>query len=284
MKTTNIIFAVLLTAGLSIGTTAQQQKPTVQTVRIQKPSKIVKVTIPKKTSVRARPVRQTGTTTTVKKTENMCKPMDIRRTTDILRDRVGRSLKIQLDKDYGFIEIMGNKQNLNFGEYKINKAGHDWVYFLTDIKSQITRVDYKKNTFIMTISFEDEGSEIKGKCPGCRIGKDNRAPDINWKNPSLQILMKPVAHNNSFTFEIAQVNMGGKFDFNSMLDKFLPPIALYFQKKMEGTFKDHMQRVFNSDRVRQMLTETFKPELQRLGLAQVKKVDMSGEQIYLCNY
>ncbi len=284
MKTPNIIFVLLLTGGFGFSVSAQQQKPTVQTVRVEKATKSLKPTAPKKTTVSVRPVRQTGTTTRVKKTENMCKPMDIRRTTDILRDRVGRSLQIQLDKDYGFIEIMGNKQNLNFGEYKINKAGHDWVYYLTDVKSQVTRVDYRNNTFIMTITFEDDGSEIKGECPGCRIGKDNRAPDINWQSPSLQILMQPLAYNNSFTFQVTQVNMGGKFDFNGMLDKFLPPVALYFQRKMEATFKDHMQRIFNSDGVRHMLTDTFKPEIQRLGLTQVKKVDMSHEQIYLCNY
>jgi hypothetical protein len=231
-----------------------------------------------------RPVLISATTVTEAKKEELCKPMDIRRTETLLRERVGRTLKVLLDKDYGFIEILGNKQNVRFSEYKVRAVAHEWVYTMEDIKSNITRVEYKENKYVMKMEFEDEGPEIKGRCPGCRVGQDNRAPDINWNNPALQIIMTPVAYNNSFTFAVEKVEMQGRFEVNGQMDKFLPSLTVFFRNNMERAFKDHMQRTFNSDQVKRMLGDVFKPEVQRLGLTEVKKVDMSRDNIYLCNF
>lgn len=238
----------------------------------------------KKIYTAKKPVLSARAVTTLKKEEKMCKPMNISRTEKILREKVGRTLNVKLDKDYGFVEIMGNKQNLNFGKYKVKKAGNDWVYTLNNINSNLTRVEYKNNRYILKIFFESDNSEIKGRCPGCRVGKDKRAPDIQWKDPSLLITLTPAAFNNSFTFEVERVVLGGSFDFNGMMDKFLPSITRYFQGQMERAFRKHMQNTFNSTTVKKMLAGAFKDDVNRLGLSSVKSVDMSREKIYLCNY
>tara|TARA_R110002096_G_scaffold266755_1_gene460425 strand:+ start:5145 stop:5963 length:819 start_codon:yes stop_codon:yes gene_type:complete len=232
----------------------------------------------------AKTLVNTKAVTTLKKEENMCKPMDIRGTEKILRERVGRTLNIKLDKDYGFVEIMGTRQNLNFSDYKVKKAGNDWVYTLNNINSTLTRVEYKNSLYVLNVSFETDDSEIKGRCPGCRVGKDKRAPDIQWKDPSLIITLKPTVYNGSFTFEVQRVYLGGDFDFNGVMDKFLPSVTRFFQNQMEKAFKNHMQRTFNSGRVKQLLANAFKGEVQKLGISTVKNVDMSRHKIYLCNY
>ena len=286
MKTTNIFLSLLLTIGISAGIFAQQKpnEKKVQAVHTKKPATRVSMKVPTKSTVSVRPIKQTATTTTVKKIENMCKPMDIVKTEEILRDRVGRTFAAKLDKDYGFIEIMGNRQNLNFEEFNVRSIKNTWVYSLNDINSQITRVKYQDNRYLMTIEFEHDGNEIKGICPRCLGSDDNRAPDINWNNPALQIVLKPMAYDNSFTFEVEKVNMLGDFEINSKIKFFLPALTVFFRNKMQDKFRTQMQNTFNSDTVKRMLAEVFRPEVNLLGLHAVKNVDMSRDQIYLCNY
>ena len=288
MKTIKLVFVLLFALILNTNVSAQQKKPAQKQYQkvSPKPSVPLMKDITKKDdqTITVRPVRTTGTTTTVRTKEKICKPMDIRRTEDILRDRVGRSLNVLLDKDYGFIEILGKKQNVNFKEYRVQSVVHGWVYTLNDIRSNITRVQYKDNKYIMTIEFENKGLRVEAVGPSCKVRKDSRAPDINWKNPALQIVMTPVAYNNSFTFEVNKVEMKGKFEVNGAMDVFLPSITRFFKNNMENTFKSEMQRTFNSDQVKRMLADVFKPEVQLLGLGEVKSVDMSRGSIYLCNY
>ena len=287
MKTTKIILPVLLIAGLNLNVIAQKPMPIkkgVQTVQTQKASKQNGKEIPIKQRMTVRPTRQTGTTTTVRPIEKMCKPMDIVKTEEILRDRVGRTLVAKLDKDYGFIEMMGNRQNVDFEEFRVRSVKNTWVYTLNDINSRLTRVKYQNNRYVMTIEFERDGSEIKGVCPGCLGDDDRRAPDINWNDAALQIILKPIAYDNSFTFEIEKVNMLGDFEINSKLKFFLPSLTVFFRNKMQDKFKAQMQETFNSNTVKRMLAEVFRPEVNLLGLNAVKNVDMSRDQIYLCNY
>jgi len=215
---------------------------------------------------------------------NKCKSMNIRNIESILRDKVGRTLKVHLDKDYGSIEIMGKKHNMNFSRYKVKKPAHNWEYSLNDIKSEITRVSYSKNIFYLTINLESEGNEIKGRCPGCRVGKDKRAPDINWTDPKLRIVLRPIAYNGSMSFEVIRVDTMGKFKLNGPTSKFLPSVAAYFKGQIGKIVKSNMERTFNDSSVKRMLTNAFTPEIKKLNIGHVKRIDMSRDNIYLCNY
>ncbi len=218
------------------------------------------------------------------KTEKKCLPMDIKLTEDILRDKIGRTLKIYMDKDYGFVEMMGEKKNVNFGEFKLKKPGHNWVYFLNDVKSEVTRVKYNGEYFVLSVSFESNGNEIKGKCPGCKVGKDKRAPDINWEKPKLQIILKPVAYKYSFNFEIAGVGMLGKLKLNGPTQKFFPPIATFFRDAIARKIKHRIYEILNKPTIKNMMANAFKLVVKRIGIEHVRGIDFRGNNIYLCNY
>lgn len=218
------------------------------------------------------------------KIEKKCLPMDIKMTEDILRNKIGRTLKIYLDKDYGYVEMMGQKKNVNFGEVKLRKAGHNWVYFLNDVKSEVTRVKYDGQYFVLTVSFESDGNEIKGRCPGCRIGKDKRAPDINWEKPKLRIILKPVAYKDSFTFDVIGVGMLGKLKLNGPTQKFFPPVAKFFRDAIARKIKHRMYEILNKPTIKNMMSNAFKPMVKRIGIEHVKGIDFSKNKIYLCNY
>ncbi len=228
--------------------------------------------------------RITNKATLISSRAKKCKSMNIRNIESILRDKVGRTLKVHLDKDYGSIEIMGKKHNVNFSRYKVKKPAHNWEYSLNDIKSEITRVSYSKNIFYLTINLEREGNEIKGRCPGCRFGKDKRAPDINWTDPKLHILIKPIAYNGSMSFEVIRVDTMGKFKLNGPTSKFFPSVAAYFKGQIGKIIKSNMEKTFNDSSVKRMLANAFAPEIRKLNVGYVKRIDISRENIYLCNY
>ena len=213
-----------------------------------------------------------------------CNPLDISSTENILHAKIVRDLVLYMDRDNGYLKMMDNKQNLRFGEYKVNKPGNDWVYFMNDVKSQVSLVSYKNKMFYVTVHFEKERNEIKGKCPGCRIGNDRRAPDINWKDPKIRISFKPVAHNGSFTLEATRVEILGKFDFNGVTDHFLPATSTYFKGKIAKVVKQQLMSILNQNKIKNILADAFKPQVQRLNLGSIKSVDFSKKNIYLCNY
>ena len=218
------------------------------------------------------------------KIDKKCVPLNIRDTEYILRERIGRTLKISMDRDYGYIEVMGNRQNISFNEYKVEKAGHDWKYYLNNVNSEVVRVEYSRKKFILTVAFEKEGPEVKGKCPGCKVGKDNRAPDINWQDPKIKIELIPTAYNNSFTFQVSRVKFLGKFKLNGPLQKFFPAITTYFKAAIVNEVKMQIANILNRNSIKNMFADAFRNEVRELGLNSVKSIDMSKENIYLCNY
>ncbi len=217
-------------------------------------------------------------------TERKCNPISIRSVENIMRSKVAKSLKITLDRDYGFVEVMGKRQNVRFDEYKVKKPGNNWKYYLNDVKSEITRVSYSKNRFILIISFEKERSEIKGKCPGCRIGNDKRAPDIQWNDPKVRVLLTPVAYNGSFTFQVDRVDLLGKFKLNGPSEKFFPSITRYFKGLIAKKVKSGIGEALNNSNVKNAMAKAFQPEVRRLNIGSVKNIDFSNNNIYLCNY
>ena len=212
-----------------------------------------------------------------------CKPMDIRQTETILRDRVGKTLKMRLDKNDGYVEILGQKQGFAFTQFTYDKPGHNWRYFLQDMNSIQTSTSYSKKHYYLNVLFESDRAEIKGRCPGClNRFEDSRAPDIQWRNPKIKIKLKPVAYNDSFTFDVVDVNIEGKFETNGAIKAALPSIITHFKRQIKKAAKSQVKKVLNSDQVKRMLANAFKPEIRSLGMSRVRLVDMSKSNIYLC--
>lgn len=215
---------------------------------------------------------------------NNCLPLGMKEIENVLRDRVARNMNLYLDRDYGFIEFMGQKTDLPIETYKLKKAANDWHYHLNDIRSNLTRVVRSGNKFVLQVQFETDKNEIKGKCPKCAVSQDKRAPDLNWRDPILYITLEPVAFNNSLTFDVSKVEMNGKLDVNGPMDKFMPSVAAFFQKLIEEKVEKQIKTKLNQPNIKDMLSKALKPEVDKLNLGKIVKVDDSKDNIYLCNY
>lgn len=272
MKTKHVIILSLMCL-IGTGIFAQNQSVKTQTVKINKPAKrpTVKVSVGQQNTTNA-------------SNERNCAPMQMNQIEAIIRDKVGRNFNLHLDKEYGSIEIMGVKSNIPIEKFILKKPAHNWHYFLNDIQSNLTRVASIKSKIVLKIEFESDKAEIKGKCPGCKIGNDKRAPDLQWKNPMLLVWLKPVAYNNMLTFDVEKVDMMGNLDMNGPMDKFMPVISDFFEKMIREKVEKQIKQTLNRPDIKNMLSLALKPEVDRLRLGRVVSVDDSKDNIYLCNY
>ena len=228
---------------------------------------------------------QSAVQTVARAPENMCKPLNLNNTEDILKNRIGRNLSLVLDKDYSSLSILGRTVDLDISSYKVSKVGNDWTYYLNDIKSNLVRINYTNGNYEMVIYFESERTELKGFCHGCRVGNsDNRAPDIHWENPAIKIILKPEAFENSLILQPYQIGLMGDFELGGLSDTFFPVITAHFKRRIEGIMREKLIEIFSSREVKTMISNALKPEVDLLGIGSVKRVDLSNTQLYLCNY
>lgn len=244
--------------------------------------------IPKKKEIKEIPkplMNLSSSKLVFKPVEKMCKPLDLEKTEQILKQKIGLSLNILLDKEYSAMSIMGKRITLDIGSYKVSKVANDWTYYLNDINSRMVRIDYKNGVYQLLIEFEEDNTELKGICHGCRIGnKDNRAPDIHWDNPAIRVNLEPIAYQNSLILNPTSVRLLGDFEMNGALGAFFPSITAYFKSKVERILKEKIENVFDTQEVKNLISSALQPEVAALKIGAVKKVDLSSSQLYLCNY
>lgn len=283
MKIFKILMILLLIVSISNHLIAQENKSKLKSnskLKIDKPlanKGIQKIHTPKKTSGKA--------VTGIKPRENMCKALNLVKTEKILKEKIGRTMSLKLDRDYSSISLLSQQIPLEFGSYKVSKVGNDWTYYLNDINSRIVRIDYKDGFYQLLIEFENQNTEMKGICHGCRLGnKDRRAADINWKNPALLINLEPIAYNNSLILNPVSVNVLGKYDLNGLTDPFFPSITNHFENRVESIVREKLAIIFNSDEVKNLISSALKPEVEALRIGPIKNVDLSETKLFLCNY
>lgn len=276
----SIMIAFMLFSYSNVFAQIQPKKVKTKTVETQKINKKTPLSIDKKNSINKEQISKNINS----KNKRNCLPIETSRLERVITDKIAKDLSLYLDKDYGSIEIMGEKADMAIGKYKMKKPGNNWHYHLNDIKSTVTRVSRNGAIIALNVYFEDESSEIKGKCPGCRIGNDKRAPDLQWENPKLLIVLKPVAYNGLLTFDVDKVEMKGKLKMNGPMSKFMPSISKYFRSRIETLVENQIKQTLNKPEIKNMLSNAFKPEVNRLRLGKVVSVDDSKDKIYLCNY
>lgn len=215
---------------------------------------------------------------------NECKPLDVSKMMQVLDQKIANTMRMRLDVDNGEVSINGVTKRLTFDRYKVSKVGNDWEYFVNDVNSYDISAEYKDNKFLMKVKFEADGSEIKGRCPGCRFGKDNRAPDVQWENPALHITLTPTIENGKMVLTATDVRMPGDISLNGLTDTFFPGFPQMFRNTIHSKVGQNIREILSSNSFKTSLNREFEPLLNSLNLSSIKRVDMTNSSLYLCNY
>lgn len=287
MKLKHVLVTIAVCLISIYGIQAQSKSPVgKKTVTIQDRQVLSPNTKIKKTYT-AKGVRETASTTTVRPIENMCKPINIASTIRILQQSIGERLRIKLDKEGSYISVFDARMPIEFESYKVEKPMNDWTYYIQDINSFRTSVNFENGNYNVKVEFESEKSEIKGICHGCTnwpVSRDERAPDLNWTNPSLLITMKPEIFENSVSLQPIEVKLMGELNYNGTFHNFFPIVTRHFQSKIAVELKKQLVTAFSQPEVKRLIASALKSEIDALGIGPVKRTDLSGTQLYLCNY
>lgn len=228
-------------------------------------------------------VNKPGTSSAISKTITDCKQINGSNAETALQNGAFRTFNLKLDEKEGFLKIGNKRSAFRIAEYKINKPGNNWVYSVNDINSFKHFLKAEKNNFYLYIEFEGNGNEIKGECPGCaKAFEDRRAPDINWKGARVaRIKLKPVAFQNSISFQVQDVELEGKFDVDGPIDIVMPAVnflEIAIKKAIETQMKKHL----NDGVIKKQIASAFQPVASQLGFLEIKNVYMSEGQLFVC--
>ncbi len=278
MKTMSKLFILALCLG---PLTAQAQlvpKKKTTVTKINKP-------VENKPTVQAVRTNTERATAEIVKTTG-CRPLAAASVNTVLTSRVAKTLSIKLDRESSYIRFNGSTQRLSISEYKVEKPGHDWLYFMNDVNSTKAEASFDEEArrFYLKITFEGDGSEIKGRCPGC-IGRyeDSRAPDINWLgNRELIIELKPIVHGNSIAFEAKGTKLKGHFAINGPVQAFMPGLTTYFERQIMNAIEAQAKRLMNTSAVRTMMADAFRGTVNTLGLGGIDTVETGEDHLYIC--
>jgi len=213
-----------------------------------------------------------------------CIDIDTKKVVSYLNEQVKPKFDLKLDKDDGFLAIQtyGQRQDFSISPVSISPISRKWTYHFEDVRRTDSNFFYdsKKNEFVLDVNFEDNGPELKGLCPGCRKRyKDSRAPDVNWKTPSiLRIFLTPVIYQNSISFEISDIRLIGEFTANGA-GKWMPNLTASVQKVM----KDEMTTLFNNGSTQRLFNNALKPLLTKNNVSQSTSVSLAAGSLRLCN-
>ncbi len=213
-----------------------------------------------------------------------CIDIDTKKVVSYLNEQVKPKFDLKLDKDDGFLAIQtyGRRQNFSVPPVSIKPISRKWTYHFEDVRRMDSNFFYdsKKNQFALDVNFEDNGPELKGLCPGCiRRYKDSRAPDVNWKSPSiLRIFLVPNMYQNSISFRVTDIRFIGKFEANG-LGKNMIPVAT----KVEHATKKELIELFNNGGTQRLFNNALKPLLDSNNVSRGTSVSLAAESLRICN-
>jgi len=212
-----------------------------------------------------------------------CKMIEGTTVLSTLTEGAFKEVSVKLDRDDSYIKIGSRNYPFKIAEQKINKPGYDWKYFVKDIKSERHLLKVEKNNFYLLIEFEGEGSEIEGRCPGCLDRfEDSRAPDIQWKSPrQAKIKLKPVAYNNSITFQVEKVDLEGKFEISGMMDIIMPTLNI-LEVAIKKEVEKQMKKFLNEAAVKNSIAEAFKPTTNQFAFRKITEVYFLDGKLFCC--
>ncbi|MCF7561342.1 hypothetical protein L3X39_11905 [Sabulilitoribacter multivorans] len=214
-----------------------------------------------------------------------CKAIDANRLAlPVLRKQIA-TMEIVLNRTDSYIKLNNQTIKFDMGEHEVQGPARKWIYYVNDVQSirGKNNLSYENGQFYLTIEFEGNESEIKGKCPGCMKGRrDKRAPDFNWKSPRIaKIRLKPIAYNGSIAFNVEKVDLIGKFEMGGKLDILIPMLNA-IEIKLKNEIEKQTRKILNLPQNKAAMAKAFEGFVKMNRLERVSSVYTSGNKLFFC--
>jgi hypothetical protein len=138
-------------------------------------------------------------------------------------------------------------------------GGSTYAYYVNELNSKAITVTAVPSALRFTITFENTGPELLGKCLSGFCVSDSSLPEIQWNSPVVQIDLTPVWINGNLSLDAKRIDIGGSFSpdcdmatgiFSGSLCRVVLPQA----RKATSNLKSDLNKI--------LLTQINAPELQ----------------------
>ena len=142
---------------------------------------------------------------------------------------------------------------------KFDVGGSTYAYYVNELNSSKITVTAVPSALRFTITFENAGPELLGKCLSGFCVSDSSLPEIQWNSPVVQIDLTPVWINGNLSLDAKRIEIGGSFSpdcdmatgiFSGSLCRVVLPQA----RKATANLKSDLNKI--------LLTQINAPEVQ----------------------
>lgn len=175
-----------------------------------------------------------------------------------------------------FVLLGGRRFDFGIPEY--TRGVRDKKYYINDMNLSSANTSFTGDELHMILTFEENGSELKGMCSNCaKFREDNAAPDYQFENNRWDVQLNVIPFDGSLTIEVVDVTYLGSVDgvvFGELFDGIVRRTVIPI---MENEFRD----AFNAQRA-QIATE-IRTLADRAGfdLASITRISFEGGNIVL---
>jgi hypothetical protein len=127
-------------------------------------------------------------------------------------------------------------------------GGSTYAYYINELNSKAITVSAVPSALRFTMTFENTGPEVIGRCLSGFCVSDSSLPEIQWNSPVVQIDLTPVWINGNLSLNAKRVDIGGTFSpdcdmatgiFSGSLCRVVLPQA----RKATATIKTDLNKV-----------------------------------------
>ena len=134
-------------------------------------------------------------------------------------------------------------------------GGTTYAFYVNDLNSKKIAISAVPSALRFTITFDDTGPEVVGRCLSGFCVSDSSLPEIEWNSPMVTIDLSPVAVGGNLSLVAKRVDVSGSFTpdcnaatgiFSGSLCKIVLPQARKATANIKSDLNAALMKQFNA--------------------------------------
>lgn len=171
-------------------------------------------------------------------------------------------------------------------------GGTTYAYYINDLNSKKIAVSAVPSALRFTITFDDTGPELIGRCVSGFCVSDSALPEIEWNAPVVTVDLTPVWIAGNLSLDAKRVDVGGTFApdcnaatgiFSGSLCKFVLPQARKATAKLKTDLNAALMAQINAPDIQAKLASGLRSYLKfgPVGEVRFSKIAVDSENVTL---
>jgi hypothetical protein len=162
-------------------------------------------------------------------------------------------------------------------------------YYAHDLNTNGVSASISGGQFVLGVTFESAGPEIKGKIRWCDLGafgacassswKDGLAPDVQIDNARVTMRLTPGVSAGALTFPSGQVSFDADVQIGNDFANWIIPGLRGYAADLKTAIADRVTSRLNTAAVRNAIAAAVMGRLRNLGVQTIVSVTPAGNQI-----